>query len=379
MTLPEPRIAHYQHWLHTQRGLQFADYDALWRWSVSDLEAFWRSIWDYFDMQSPTPYRGGAGRAAHARRALVPRRAGQLRAAGDAPCRCRRMPQATRRSSSPTRCCSRAASCARCRWPELRRQVGALAARAASAWACSAATASARYCPTSPQTIVVFLAVASLGAIWSHAARPTWGRWRCSTASARSSPRCWWPATATPTAATRTTGARWSTSCWRELPSVRHAVRGAPTPIRRAGAGRPRQAHDLAALLARRSASRPNRLPFDHPLWIVYSSGTTGLPKPIVHGHGGIMLEALKLARCTTTSGRASTPATASTGISSTGWIMWNCQVGALLRRHARSASTTAARAGREGARLAHAVALRRRWPACTLLRRRRGLLSPAA
>ncbi len=55
MTLPEPRIAHYQHWLHTRCGLQFTDYDALWRWSVSDLEAFWRSIWDYFDIQSPTP------------------------------------------------------------------------------------------------------------------------------------------------------------------------------------------------------------------------------------------------------------------------------------------------------------------------------------
>ena len=51
-----PQIRLYQNWLREQRGLEFSDYDALWRWSTTDLDAFWQSIWDYFDLQSPTPH-----------------------------------------------------------------------------------------------------------------------------------------------------------------------------------------------------------------------------------------------------------------------------------------------------------------------------------
>ncbi|MBE7420831.1 MAG: acetoacetate--CoA ligase, partial [Ideonella sp.] len=55
-TSPEPQIARYQRFLRERHGLQFADYDSLWRWSVTDLEAFWSSIWQFFDLQSPTPH-----------------------------------------------------------------------------------------------------------------------------------------------------------------------------------------------------------------------------------------------------------------------------------------------------------------------------------
>src|SRR5690606_41446463 len=52
-----PRIRLYQDWLRTQRGLDCASYGALWQWSVTDLPAFWQSIWDYFQLESPTPHR----------------------------------------------------------------------------------------------------------------------------------------------------------------------------------------------------------------------------------------------------------------------------------------------------------------------------------
>ena len=51
-----PQIRLYQNWLRDQRGLKFESYDALWQWSVDDLPAFWQSIWDYFELQSPAPY-----------------------------------------------------------------------------------------------------------------------------------------------------------------------------------------------------------------------------------------------------------------------------------------------------------------------------------
>ena len=51
-----PQMTLYRAWLARERGLSFESYDALWRWSINDLSAFWQSIWDYFDMQSPTPH-----------------------------------------------------------------------------------------------------------------------------------------------------------------------------------------------------------------------------------------------------------------------------------------------------------------------------------
>ena len=245
------------------------------------------------------------------------------------------MRRATRPSSSRNEADFDAGTLHDLSWPELRRQVASCAAalqahgRAARRPRLRGAAQHARDRSSSSWP-------APASARSGRCARPTWGRWRCSTASARSSPRCWWPATATATAASSTTGCALLHQLLAELPTVRHVVlwryldAGADAQAL-AGAGAP-GARPAARLLADDVPFQPEWLPFDHPLWVVYSSGTTGLPKPIVHGHGGVLLEALKLGTLHNNVGpSALDAATASTGTRSTGWIMWNCQVGALL------------------------------------------------
>ena len=143
------------------------------------------------------------------------------------------------------------------------------------------------------------------------------------------------------------------------------------------GAVRPTWRRPPRATTRRLAAFEPLWLPFDHPLWIVYSSGTTGLPKPIVHGHGGTVLVALALKRLHNDIGCSYEPNSWGERYhwySSTGWVMWNAQVSGLL-----DGTTCCIYDGNPGGSkdkpgLERAVALRRR-PGRHVLRRRRGLL----
>jgi acetoacetyl-CoA synthetase len=156
-----PQIRLYQNWLRETRGLSFADYDALWRWSTSDLDAFWQSIWDYFDLQSPTPHSAvlasntmpGAQWFPGAQVNYVQQvlRHVQPAHAAGMPAVISRNEQGLQRELS---------------WPELQRQVAALALHL-RAQGVAKGDRVAAYLPNIPEAIVAFLACASLGAIWS--------------------------------------------------------------------------------------------------------------------------------------------------------------------------------------------------------------------
>ena len=162
MTVPYlPQIRIYQNWLCDRRGLQFADYDALGRWSVTDLDAFWQSIWDYFDLQSPTPHSAvlakntmpGAqwlpgAQVNYARQVL--RHADAADAAG--------LPAIV---SSNEKRQHRELS-----WPELRRQVASLALHL-KAQGVRPGDRVAAYLPNVPEAVVAFLATVSIGGVWS--------------------------------------------------------------------------------------------------------------------------------------------------------------------------------------------------------------------
>jgi acetoacetyl-CoA synthetase len=333
--LPEPRITHYQRWLREKHGLSFDSYDALWRWSVDDLDAFWRSIWDYFEIESPTPFervldaevmpgaRWFAGAQVNYARQVL-RHADAAHAAGHPAIVFANEAMAERGELAETS------------WPELRRQVEVLAA-ALEGMGVQCGDRVCAVLPNAPQTAVAFLACASIGAVWSVCS-PDMGPVAIIDRFAQIAPKV----------LIACDGYRWGGQAFDRQPVLLQLLAALPTvgelvlwrepgiaaALTALAAGKHRL-HDLAALLADRPgtapAVAPRWLPFDHPLWVVYSSGTTGLPKPIVHGHGGVMLEALKLGTLHNNLGPTVLTDDRFHWFASTGWIMWNCQVGALL------------------------------------------------
>jgi len=326
-----PQIRRYQDWLLATRGLSFERYDDLWRWSVTDLAGYWESVWQYFDLQSPTPWQAvlaeprmpGArwfegAQFNYARQVL--RHVEPAHAAG-LPAIVSRNERGNHRELG---------------WPELRRQVAALALHL-RANGLQPGDRVAAYLPNIPETMVAFLAVVSLGGIWSVCA-PDMG-----TNAVLDRFRQIEPKVLIACDGVRYGGRDFERSAVvaqmrAALPSVEHLVlhRELGTPPAAQAALGPWT--DLAQAIARDDAEtdsfQPVWLPFDHPLWIVYSSGTTGLPKAIVHGHGGTVLVGLALKRLHNDIGCSYDPNNVGERFhwySTTGWVMWNCQTSGLL------------------------------------------------
>jgi acetoacetyl-CoA synthetase len=312
---PEPRLARYERWLKDSRGLTFADYDALWRWSVDDLRSFWASIWDYFAVESPTPY---------AEVLDAERMPGARWFAGsrvNLAAQVFRHVDAAQRAGHPALVFADESLLAQGRlhgvsWLELQRQVANFA-RALKAMGVRRGDRVCAVLPNTPQTVAVFLAVVSLGAIWSICS-PDMGPVAVLDRFRQIEPKVLVACDSYTWGGVTYDRRAHVDELLASLPSVRQSVRG------------PRIDAMLADSVTDGTPFAPEWLPFDHPLWIVYSSGTTGLPKPIVHGHGGILVEFLK------GSLHNNLGPTAETGdrfhwFSTTGWIMWNAQLAGLL------------------------------------------------
>ncbi|MBK6865324.1 MAG: acetoacetate--CoA ligase [Ideonella sp.] len=331
MTQPEPRITRYLRWLHDTRGLSFDSYDALWRWSCTDLDAFWRSIWDWFEVESPTPFE--AALVEDRMPGAVWFRGAQVNVARQA----MRHADAAHAAGHPAIVFAderllAAGELRELAWPELRRQAGTLAAQL-QALGVQRGDRVVAYLPNTPQTIVCFLAAASIGAIWSVCS-PDMGPVAVLDRFRQIEPRLLFACDGYAHGGEQHDRLALVAELLAQLPSVRHAVlvpildaQADPQPLAAPG----RAVHRFADLLAGETICEPQWLPFDHPLWIVYSSGTTGLPKPIVHGHGGILLEALKMGALHNDLGPSVEAGERFHWYSSTGWIMWNCQINALL------------------------------------------------
>ena len=337
-----PQMRLYQDWLARERGLSFDTYDALWQWSVTDLDAFWQSIWDFYDLKSPTPhtavlaeplgpdgapsmiaaswFQGARVNYAH----QVFRHVDAAHATG--------MPAIISHDENSLG----HASARELSWPGLRQQAAALALYL-QARGVQRGDRVAAYLPNTPEAMVAFLATVSLGAVWSICA-PDMGTQAVLDRFRQIEPKV----------LIACDGVRYAGRDLERLGVVAELCAGLPTlqhVILHQTFARPVNDTKLIANYlyitwknaifdAQTAVFEPLWLPFDHPLWIVYSSGTTGLPKPIVHGHGGTVIVALMGQGLHNDLGASYSNNNFGERFhwySSTGWVMWNAQMNGLL------------------------------------------------
>ncbi|HJW21702.1 MAG TPA: acetoacetate--CoA ligase, partial [Candidatus Limnocylindrales bacterium] len=315
------RMGRYLDWLEARQGRRFGSYDEVWRWSVAEPGSFWRSIWDHFGVA----FDGEAEPSlADAR---MPGATWFPRARLSYPEHLLRLPG---RASDDVVVVGRSQT----RGPveltarELRDQVGRCRAGLV-ALGVRPGDRVAAFLPNVPEAIVALLATTSLGATWTSCA-PEFGTRAVIDRFGQVTPRVLLAVDGYrygDRAVDRTTELAEIRAA---LPSVEATVvlpyldpaRTASDARRGAGAG----AIAWRDLIAEPGPLAFERVPFDHPLYILYSSGTTGLPKPIVHGHGGILLEHLKALALHTDLG----PADRFCWFTTTGWMMWNYLVSGL-------------------------------------------------
>jgi acetoacetyl-CoA synthetase len=329
-----PQIRRYQNWLQAQRGLAFDSYDALWRWSVSDLDAYWQSVWDFYDLQSPTPHtevlaerrmpgaRWFPGAQVNYVQQVL-RHADAAHAAG--------IPAIV---SHDERSLGQRAP-REISWPQLRQQVASLALHLQEQGVLPGDRVVA-YLPNIPEAMVAFLATVSIGGVWSICA-PDMGSHAVLDRFRQIEPTVLIGCDAVMHGGRQQDRLAVVAQLRAALPTVRHLLMlDHGGTLAQADAGLDHA--DFADAIGREDAATrtfaPLWLPFDHPLWIVYSSGTTGLPKPIVHGHGGTVLVGVALLGLHNDIGcsyEANSAGERFHWYSSTGWVMWNLQVGSLL------------------------------------------------
>ena len=310
----QANITRYLHWLKEKKGLDFGSYDPLWHWSVTHLEDFWGSIWDYFQVRAHQPYQKVLGeRRMPGAKWFV---GAQLNYAEHA---------LQRRDQQPAVLWGGENQQLRTMtYAELYQQTASVAASFRELGVQKGDRVAALL-PNIPQTLVAFLATASLGAVWSSCS-PEFGVRSVVERFHQIRPRLLLAVDEYHHKGKAYGCLEAVAEIQRTLPSLETTVL-VPHSENSPPLGKLSNARLWERLLSREDPLVFEQVPFDHPLWLLYSSGTTDLPKPIVHGHGGILLEHFK---------ELSFHLDLSSKdrffwFTTTGWMMWNFLVSGLL------------------------------------------------
>jgi acetoacetyl-CoA synthetase len=318
----DAQLTKFTRWLDTERGFRFADYNALWQWSVREVEAFWAALWDYFAVISDTPYTrvmsqkkmpgcrwfegSRTNYAEHILRFEAQAKPGQV----------------AFHHSTETR------PLATLSWQELGAQVRKLAMRL-RALGVQPGDRIVSYMPNVPETAIAMLATTAIGAVWSSAA-PEFGANTVVERFSQIAPKLIFVADGYSFGGKVFDRRDQISAIIEKLPSLEMVVWLPYLDL-------PVQLPPLVdSMLFNELLSGPEitreqfrfeRVPCDHPLWVLFSSGTTGQPKAIVHSHVGMIVEHLKVMTLHCNLSSASTMFFYST----TGWMMWNAVISALI------------------------------------------------
>ncbi|GAB2495568.1 acetoacetate--CoA ligase [Nocardiopsis aegyptia] len=321
-TVESSNIVAFARWAAEHRGVDAFgaagafDYDALWRWSTSDIEDFWAAIWEYYGVEADTPYE----------RVLAERVMPGARWFPGSTLNFARHVFAGRDDDTVAiRHATELRPLGEWTWGQLRRRTAAIAAGLRELGV-GPGDRVVGYLPNLPETVAAFFAVSSLGAVWSSCS-PDFGVRSVIDRFAQIEPKV----------LLAVDGYRYGGKDFDRRPVVEELRAALPTVehtvlLDYLRPGRPMKGTvewgDLEASGGDAELEFAS-VPFDHPLWVLYSSGTTGLPKAIVHGHGGILLEQLKNLHLHLDAREDDRVFWFTT----TGWMMWNFLVSVLLTR----------------------------------------------
>lgn len=311
-------LTRYMSWL-AERGQHFDDYTALWRWSIGDQDAFWGSLWEYFDLRASQPYERVLGSRSMPGAEWFP--GSRLNYAEHAL-------RHEREGTDALLFLSERRSLNALSWTELGGRVRKLATRLRELGVARGDRVVA-YLPNSPEAVIAMLATVSVGAIWASCG-PDFGPRGAVDRFSQLEPKLAFcvdgyyyggkPFDRRPELGT-ILGSLPSLEC---VIYLRQLEPENETPLTSntifwedaiAGPEVPRRSFQF------------EQVPFAHPLWILFSSGTTGLPKPIIHCHGGMILEQCKALALQ----MDVQPGERMFFFTTTGWMMWNFLVSALL------------------------------------------------